>query len=279
MLARKPGDEGAQRLLEQLFLERRPLTQIEAWHARRSDDLAISSLQLSHALTLNKGLTAFGPQARVLRFRGEDFPSVDIYSIGLAGRHRFNDVFEVKSSLFLNLEEESRRLNRQDDQDVTFTHETALSLIPSDVFRFDLNLARRYADENTRSIVNDILANDFGFAVEVTPDNATRLSGRAQYSRYSDGNERVWGQIQFAKRFTAMPYLWLGATYTAFDFSKVVDNGYWNPDQYQSLEASVHFYGNLAERWFFDIQGGAGYALSEPGSGGFVASGTARLTY
>jgi hypothetical protein len=188
-------------------------------------------------------------------------------------------VFEARSSLFLNLEEESRRLNRRDDQDVTFTHETALSLIPSDVFRFDLNLARRYADENTRSIVNDILANDFGFAVEVTPDNATRLSGRAQYSRYSDGNERVWGQIQFAKRFTAMPYLWLGATYTAFDFSKVVDNGYWNPDQYQSLEASVHFYGNLAERWFFDIQGGAGYALSEPGSGGFVASGTARLTY
>jgi hypothetical protein len=282
VLARKPGDEGAQRLLEQLSLERRPLTQVEAWHARRSDDLAISSLQLSHALTLNNGLTTFGPQARFLRFRGEDFPSVDIASIGLAGRHRFNDVFEVRSSLFLNLEEESRRLNRQDrrdDQDVTFTHETALSFIPTDVFRFDLNLARRYADENTRSIVKDILADDFGFAVEVTPDNATRLSGRAQYSRYSDDNERVWGQVQFAKRLTAMPYLWLGASYTAFDFSKVVDNGYWNPDQYQSFEGTVHFYGNLAERWVFDIQGGAGYALSEPGSGGFVASGTARLTY
>jgi tetratricopeptide (TPR) repeat protein len=282
VLARKPGDRGAQRLLEQLFLERRPLTQVEAWRARRSDDLAISSLQLSHALTLNNGLTTFGPQARFLRFRGEDFPSVDISSIGIAGRHRFNDVFEVRSSLFLNFEEESRRLNRQDprdDQDVTFTHETALSLIPSDVFRFDLNLARRYADENTRSIVKDILADDFGFAVEVTPDNATRLSGRAQYSRYSDDNERVWGQIQFAKRLTAMPYLWLGASYTAFDFSKVVDNGYWNPDRYQSFEATVHFYGTLAERWVFDIQGGAGYALSEPGSGGFVASGTARLTY
>src|SRR3712207_7402808 len=44
----------AQGLLEQLFLERRPLTQIEVWHARRSDDLGISSLQLSHTLTLNK---------------------------------------------------------------------------------------------------------------------------------------------------------------------------------------------------------------------------------
>jgi hypothetical protein len=127
--------------------------------------------------------------------------------------------------------------------------------------------------------VNDILADDFGFSVDVTPDNATRFSGRALYSHYSDSNERAWGQLEFAKRFTANPYLWLGARYTAFDFEKVVDRGYWNPDQYQSLEASMHFYGALADKWWFDIQGAAGYAWSEPGDGGFVSSATARLTY
>jgi tetratricopeptide (TPR) repeat protein len=281
LLAVKPGDEGAQRLLEQLYLERRPLTQVEAWYARRSDDLAIWSLQTSHELTFNGGLTKFGPQARMMRYRGDDFPSVDMYSIGIAGRHRFNDFLEFKSSLFLNFEEESRRNvpDQPEDDDVTFTHETTLSLIPSDLLRFDLNLARRYADENTRSIVNDILADDFGFAVDVTPDNATRFSGRALYSHYSDGNERAWGQLEFAKRFTANPYLWLGARYTAFDFERVVDRGYWNPDQYQSLEASMHFYGALADKWWFDIQGAAGYAWSEPGDGGFVSSATARLTY
>ncbi len=176
VLSEKPGDEGAQRLLEQLYLERRPLTQVEAWYARRSDDLAIWSLQASHELTFNSGLTRFAPQTRFMRYRGGDFPSVDMYSLGLAGRHRFNDYLEFKTSFFLNLEEDGRDRPDPDDQDVTFTHETTLSLIPSDLLRFDLDLGRRYADENTRSIVNDILANDFGFSVDVTPDNATRFS-------------------------------------------------------------------------------------------------------
>ncbi|MCB5174498.1 PgaA family protein [Microvirga lenta] len=273
LLARKPGDEGAQRLLEQLFLERRPLTTIEAWHARRSDDLAISTLLLSHELTFNNGLTKFGPQGRIMHFEGGDFPTVDIYSIGLAGRHRFDDFLEFKSSFFLNLEDES------DDQDVTFTHETTFSLIPSDALRLDINLARRYPDENSRSIVNDVFADDFEFAVDYTPDNAFRVSGRGIYSHYSDGNERLWGQAEIAKRLSADPYLWIGARYTAFDFAKVLDNGYWNPDRYQALEASIQLYGTLAERWTYDLQGAAGYGWSEPGTGGFVSYASARLAY
>jgi tetratricopeptide (TPR) repeat protein len=281
VLAQKPGDAGALALLDQLYQERRPLTRIESWYARRSDDLAVWSLQASHELTLNDGLTKIGPQARFMRYRGDDFPSVDMSSIGIAGQHRFGDHVEFKSSVFLNLEDEARR-NRpegDDDQDVTLTHDTTLSLIPSDLLRFDLNLMRRYADENTRSIVNDVLANDFGFKVIVTPDNATRFTAQAIYSHYSDGNERAWGQVEFAKRFTANPYFWLGARYTAFEFAEVVDNGYWNPERYQSLEASVHFYGPVANRWWFDLQGAAGYGWSEPGEGGFVSYASARLNY
>ncbi|MBB3021566.1 tetratricopeptide (TPR) repeat protein [Microvirga lupini] len=281
VLVQKPGDPGALTLLDQLYLERRPLTRIESWYARRSDDLGIWALQASHEMTLNDGLTKLGPQARFLRFRGGDFPSVDIASIGIAGQHRFGDHVEFKSSIFLNFEDELRR-NRpdgDDDQDVTLTHETILSLIRSDLLRFDLNLARRYADEDTYSIVNDVLANDFGLKVLVTPDNATRFAAQAIYSNYSDGNERVWGQVEFAKRFTANPYFWLGARYTAFEFAEVLDNGYWNPERYQSLEASVHFYGPLAERWWFDLQGAAGYGWSEPGEGGFVSYASARLNY
>jgi tetratricopeptide (TPR) repeat protein len=281
VLAQKPGDSGALALLDQLYQERRPLTRIESWYARRSDDLAIWSLQASHELTLNDGLTKIGPQARFMRYRGGDFPSVDMSSIGIAGQHRFGDHVEFKSSLFLNFEDEARR-NRpdgDDDQDVTLTHDTTVSLIPSDLLRFDLNLVRRYADENTRSIVNDVLANDFGFKVSVTPDNATRFTAQAIYSHYSDGNERAWGQVEFAKRFTANPYFWLGARYTTFGFEEVVDNGYWNPERYQSLEASVHFYGPLADRWWFDLQGAAGYGWSDPGEGGFVSYASARLNY
>jgi len=275
------GNPGALALLDQLALERRPLTRIETWYARRSDDLAIWSLEASYLLTFDNGLTQLGPQTRFRRYHGGDFPSVDISGIGISGLHRFGDHVQLKSSLFLNLEEETgpNRLDGNHDHDVTFTHETDLSVIASDLLRFDLNLARRYADENTRSLVNDILADDFGLLVRVTPDNATRVSAQATYSRYSDGNERAWGQVEVARRFTANPYFWLGARYTAFDFAEVVDNGYWNPDRYQALEANLHFYGPLAEGWWFDIQGAAGYGWSDPGSGGFVSYAAARLNY
>jgi hypothetical protein len=151
-----------------------------------------------------------------------------MYSLGLAGRHRFNDYLEFKSSFLLNLEEEDLRNHPDpaDDQDVTFTHETTLSLIPSDLLRFDLNLGRRCADETTRSIVKDVLANNFVFLVDVTPDYATSFSGQAVYSRSSDGNNGFWDQIEAAKRFTVNPYFWLGARYTGFEFEEVVGNGY-----------------------------------------------------
>ncbi|MBD2746932.1 hypothetical protein IC232_09515 [Microvirga sp. BT688] len=140
VLAQKPADEGAQRLLEQIGLERRPSIQVESRYARRSYDPAIRFLQASHELTVNNGLTKFAPQACFMRYQGGDFPSVDMYSIGTSGRHRFDDFFEFESSLLLNLEEEERR-NRADgneDQEVTLTHETTFSLIPSDPLRFDL---------------------------------------------------------------------------------------------------------------------------------------------
>jgi hypothetical protein len=162
---------------------------------------------------------------------------------------------------------------------VTFTHETTLSLIPSDLLRFDLDLGRRYADENTRSIVNDILANDFGFSVDLTPDNATRFSAQAIYSHYSDGNERVLGQFEAAERFSANPYFWLGARYTGFEFKEVLDKGYWNPKRYQSLEATLQFFGPLADKWWYDIQAAAGSGFSEPGEAGFVSYTSARLNY
>ncbi|HEY8381151.1 MAG TPA: tetratricopeptide repeat protein [Microvirga sp.] len=273
MLSAKPGDDGAERLLQELLRERRPLTFFDAVHAVRSDDLRISSLTVRHELTLNRGLSMIAPQARFSTYRGGDFPTVDIYSLGLAGRHRFNDWLEFTSSLFLNVEEEPR------DQDLTLTHDTTLSLIPSDSMRIGFNLVRRYPDENSRAVVNDIFATDGGITLDYTPQNDFRISARGYASRYTDENERLWGQLEFAQRVTAGPYLWLGARYTAFDFKDVRDNGYWNPDDYRAIEASLHFYGQLAERWSFDIQAAAGYGRSNPGDGGLVGSATAKLSY
>jgi tetratricopeptide (TPR) repeat protein len=273
ILAVKPDDEGARRLLDDLLRERRPLTQIEASQIRRSDDLRITGALVFQEFTFDRGLTKLAPQIRMLSHRGGFFPDVDVYSVGLRGRRRFNDWLELKTDFFVNSEEEP------DKKDVTFTHETTLSLIPDDVWRLNLQAARRYPDENPVSIVRDVFQNDFGGSVEFTPSYDLRVTGRGFYSSYTDGNERVWGQLELARRVSIKPDILLGARLTAFDFKEVLDNGYWNPDRYQSAEATFQSYGQLTDQLFYDVQLAGGWAWTQPGTDGAVYAGTARVTY
>jgi hypothetical protein len=173
----------------------------------------------------------------------------------------------------VNSEEEPK------DKDVSLTHETALSFIPSDVWRVNLQTARRYPDENPISIVNDVFQNDFGGSVEYTPSYDLKVTGRGFYSSYTDTNERVWGQIEMARRVAIKPDILLGARLTAFDFKRVFDNGYWNPDRYQSAEATFQSYGQITERLTYDVQLAGGWAWTQPGTDGAVYAGTARVNY
>jgi tetratricopeptide (TPR) repeat protein len=273
ILAIKPDDETARRLLDDLLFERRPLTVAEGSYITRSDNLKIGSAQVSQEFTFDRGLTKFTPTFRFTDHRGPGFPTVGLYSIGATTKRRFNDWLELNSNLFVNFEDEPAK------EDVQVTHETTVSLIPTDVWRLNFTTARRYPDENPRVIVNDIFQNDFGGSFDYTPSYDFRFTGRGIYSTYSDGNERIWGQAEFAARLGIKPDVIVGARFTAFDFKRVFDNGYWNPDAYQSLEGTLHTYGPLVERLNYDIQVAGGYAWSQPGEGGPVFNVTGRLTY
>ena len=273
ILAIKPDDEGAKALLADLHRERRPLSQIEATQIRRSDDLRITGLLAFTEFTFDRGLIKLAPQVRSLSHRGGYFPDVDVYSIGMRGRQRFNDWLEFKTDFFVNSEEEPK------DKDVSVTHETTLSFIPSDVWRVNLQTARRYPDENPISIVNDVFQNDFGGSVEYTPSYDLKVTGRGFYSTYTDTNERVWGQFEMARRVAIKPDILIGARLTAFDFKKVFDNGYWNPDRYQSAEATFQSYGQITERLSYDAQLAGGWAWTQPGTQGAVYAGTVRANY
>ena len=179
----------------------------------------------------------------------------------------------MTSSFFVNAEDEPA------DQDVTLTYDSTVSFIPTDVWRFDLQTARRYPDENPEVVVRDIFQHEFGGTVSYTPSYDLRINGRANSSTYTDGNERVWGQIEAARRVAYAPDVLLGARLTAFDFKRVLTNGYWNPDDYQSMEATIQSYGPLAERVTYNVQAAGGYAWTNPGEDGPVFSADGRLTY
>lgn len=265
-------DAGAQALLETLRFERRPLSYLDAQYVARSDDLSIATVIASHEIFVNQGLTSFGPQLRYATYGGDDFPNVDVSSLGFFLRHRFDEHLEARTSLFLNHE------MKEDDDDVTLTHDSVVSLLLNDNWRTELLASRRYADENPRVFVNDILANDYGGAFHFTPRRDWRASVQGLYSTYSDDNERFWAQADGAYNVHETQNIWLGVRATAFDFERSVDNGYWNPGAYQSLNGTLHAYGSPAPHWWVDVQGALGYAWSEEDGDGITWSAETRIS-
>ncbi|UIJ74130.1 lipopolysaccharide assembly protein LapB [Aurantimonas sp. HBX-1] len=265
-------DAGAQALLETLRFERRPLSYLDAQYVARSDDLTIATATASHEIFVNQGLTSFGPQLKYATYDGGDFPSVDVGSLGFFFRHRFDERLEARTSLFLNHE------MKEGDGDVSFTHDSVVSLLLNDSWRTEVLASRRYADENPRVFVNDILANDYGGAVHFTPGRDWRGSVRGLYSTYSDDNERFWAQADGAYNLHETQNIWLGVRATAFDFERSVDNNYWNPGAYQSLHATLHAYGSPAPHWWVDVQGALGYAWSEEDGDGITWSAETRIS-
>jgi tetratricopeptide (TPR) repeat protein len=272
MLAINADDAEAQALLDGILNEQRPLTKVDTEVISRSDDLTIKTIAATHEMFANQGLTTFGFQARLGAYRGGDFPAYDIASAGVLARHRLNDWVEARTSALINHE------SGEDEQDTTFTHDSTVSFFLNDTWRGDVQVVRRYADENPEVFRNDVLADDLGGAVFITPQRNIRATVRGYYSSYSDDNERVWGQTDAAYNVLETGNLWFGARATAFGFEEDFDNGYWNPGSYQSLHGTIHAFGSPGAGWWTDVQGALGYAWSEQDSDGLTASIEGRIS-
>jgi hypothetical protein len=124
----------------------------------------------------------------------------------------------------------------------------------------------------------DITTTSYGGSVDIGSDAATRLSLRGNFTSFSDGNERLWGQAEVRERLLWSPNLFVGARYTRFGFSQLLDNGYFNPDRLEAIELTAQAWGR-AGSFFYDFRGSAGNEDAVPGGGRFVYSLEGRLTY
>jgi hypothetical protein len=66
---------------------------------------------------------------------------------------------------------------------------------------------------------------------------------------------------------------------TAYAFEERLNNGYTNPDNYQSAEATVQSYGTIAEKLTYNVQLAGGYGWINPGTNGPLFSADGRVTY
>ena len=266
-----PRNRDAAALLVEIRRSQQPETAIQASVSEQNDGLSIRRGSVLQSFTLNEGLTTLGVQGRLWDFVPRAGPSVTLRALGLAGRHRFTDALEINSQVFLN------ELTSAHVEHVRVTHDTWITFWPNDYLRFDLGANRNYFDD-VRSLRRDIVMDTFGLSVDVTPDQNTRLTSRASYGLISDGNRRLFGQLEAERRIWNRPNLFVGAKLTGFDFARQVDNGYFNPDWLVAAEGMLRLQFTLNGRLDVNLRGSAGSERSPDGQKP-IYSGALQLSY
>jgi hypothetical protein len=190
------------------------------------------------------------------------------------GRHRFNDGVELTGNLYADfIEPEADQKSHTE-----LTYDLYATLWPNDRFRFDLG-SRRETFDNVKSLALGITGTYATFSMDFLPEQNTRLTTRANWGAYSDGNERYWAQLEAERRVWLHPALLIGARYTVMGFSEMLDHGYFNPSAYHSGVLTLHLYGHSGKRVYYDFDGSYGRETASPGGSKPNTSAGARLNY
>ena len=272
LLEADPNDAEAQRIRDEIELSQRPLTEVDGFIARQNDGLVLSGATLRQSIGLRDGMAAAGVQTRLLGFNPDSGDSIRIEGLGVFGRNRFNDAFELNASVYLN------RIISADFDRVEPTYDAWLTYWPSDMLRFDLSASRSFFDD-VKSISMNIMVDSFGISMDVLPDPDLRLSARASYGAITDGNQRVIGGLEAERRVFAKPNIHVGARYGYQNYTKPeLDNGYFDPDWLNSIEAMLRIQLEPHDGWSLQAFGTGGYEW-QPGESKPIFGGALTASY
>jgi len=254
MLAANPDDSDALRIQEEIAQARRPLTEVDGFIATQNDGLVGTGAVARHGVSVNNGLGVIGAQFRTTLLDPDEGDDVRISGAGFFGRNRFNEMYEFNASVYLN------QVETEGDSWIEPTYDAWLTIWPSDMLRFDISTTRSFFDD-VESISDNILMETVGLSMDVLPDQDTRLSARGSYGFISDGNRRIFAQLEAERRILARnPKLFAGTRYTYTEFSEPeLDNGYFNTAWLHSVEAMLRTEWQPAPGWDIAAWGSAGY--------------------
>ncbi|HEY0113689.1 MAG TPA: tetratricopeptide repeat protein [Allosphingosinicella sp.] len=266
----RPRDEAGARLARELEIARSPLTEVSAQVATQSDDTDFARLSAAQTFFPGKGAASVSAGYDLFLFRSENGPAIDIHRPFAAVRLRLSDWAGINARAELTREEEPGQT------DEFLTYNVFATLAPSDRLRFDFGVDRATLD-NIRSMLLDVRTTSYSGSVDFGSDAGLKASLRGSLSDFSDGNRRRWGQIELRQRLAWKPNVFAGLRYTTFRFSKLLDNGYFNPRDLQSLEAVGQVWGRSG-RFYYSLRGSVGRENADPGRARSIYSAEGRLT-
>jgi thioredoxin-like negative regulator of GroEL len=264
-------------LLDEIRLHEQPDVGVDYQQSTQSDHLRIGVTSFQQNTQLQEGRTTLGPRYQRYDYHPEKGQvPLTVDRPGVYARQRISERSELTGNFYLDLiEPRGGAKSRQ-----ALTYDTYYTLLPNDRLRFDLG-SRRSTFDNITSLTRGITATYGTFSMDLFPDEnkRTRLTTRADWGAYTDGNNRGLVQVEVERRVWPNPHLFLGARYTDFAFTKLLNDGYFNPKSYQSEVLTFHLWGQRGERLYYDFDGSYGREHANPGGGKPYSSLGGKLSY
>jgi tetratricopeptide (TPR) repeat protein len=275
-LAVSPDDARARELLDEIDHRLRPSTRVDYLESHQSDALTIRTIRSEQNFRLNDGLTVLGPRYQYYLYneRNSGVDQIVVNRPGAFLQQRFADSFQWTGAAFVDIID----VEGGDQDNDIFTYDTYATYWPNDLFRFDVGSSRTTFD-NIKSLRRGIAGTYANFSMDITPDELTRLTLRYNYGVYTDRNARNWAQAEVERRVWNHPAFFVGWQYTAFDYQKILDNGYFNPDTYSSNELLLRTNGRLGSHFTYGFDGGYGVEQATPGGQKAIWRAGARVDY
>ena len=256
-----------------LNVMQRPTFNVVDRHSTQSDHLDINQLEVSQDLFFSAGKDDLRLGVQRISYDVPGPNDVLQYAAGFTGNVRLDDLAAITGELWVN------RLDYGGLRKNVVTFDTFLTLRPSDVIRIDLDTSRRIFD-NITSLQLGLTAQSYGGSLDYVPTDQLRLTGRLFGASYSDGNRRRSEELEAVWRIrNGGPLFEIGLRGMNFHFSRLLNDGYFNPRDYVSGEAMFRVQSELSPKFTVELAGSGGAEKADPGGVKPLVKGSLQAVY
>jgi len=269
-------DKRAGQLLKDLQLQQRPEAQINFLNYTQSDNLRIMKGAFDTKIPIKNARGFVGARYSYSHFEPDQssIEKIIVTSPAVYAGYRASDALDLNARIsvdFINL-------NGIEREHVIPTFESYVTYFPNDFLRFDVS-ASRITWDSEQTLRDGMAATKLGISVDVSPNELTKLSARSSWSSHTDGNECSWWQLQANQRIFNQPRIFIGYRYTYFSYLTPWQEGYYNPDRYNTHQVLLQGSDNITSRWYWNARLTAGYETEIPDKSRFTLDGGFGLEY
>ena len=273
-LSAAPDDSRASGLLARLERDNRHEARLDVRRFDQSDGLDIEQVNVSADYRFADGRGRIGPRLGYAAFDPFTGPG-DVFTvtrIGASGGWRASDAVDLNAVIGVDSIDAPGAGGTGD----FLTYDAYVTIFPADRWRIDAGV-QRFTFDSEPTLRSRLVVDQVKASADFQPTERSRLTARAAYADYSDGNRQHWWQAEFEQRIALAPRVHIGARYTGTSFRLINQPGYFSPDEYHAVEATLRIDGQAGQRTFYGIRASAGGERDVGGADRFIVSGAFYL--